>query len=435
MTTIEDRLRAATQAAAQTVAPDSAPPLHLPDRPSRGLPARWLGRRRWAGWLAPLAAAAAVTGVVAGSLAVSGVFHSRPARRVYVNPQQVPPFYVALMVTGGGNCCQPGQPGEPATRALVRATATGTVLATITPPRPYGTFVGVTGAGDGRTFVLGAQREERIRPSPRDGYPAATKFFLLRINPASASAGGRATLAPLPIAEQPADGEIWSFALSPQGTSLAVLNTGGVQVFNLATGAGRTWRDYLPGTQSWHGQRKFWHAQLGYSALGAGATNAMLSWAGTHALAFIYYGRPGEAGIRLLDTRARGRDLLSDSRLVVPQPSNVGGPGSYWRQVLPTMQGDGVFAVIELGNRGLSQELVEFSSRTGQILRVLNHIPIHGNYEQVLWTSLSGRSLVVSGTRPVRKSPGAGYLPGPGVLTGGHLKPIPWPGQNFAAAW
>jgi hypothetical protein len=433
VTTIEDRLRAATRAAAQTVAPDSAPPLHLPGHPSRRPAGRWRPGRRWSGWLAPLAAAAAVTAVVAGSLAISGVFRGHPATRTQLGPEQVPPYYVALTFTGSGVCCKPGAPFEPRTRAVVRATATGTVLATITPPRPYGTFIGVTGTGDGRTFVLGAQPEGR--PSPRGGYPAATKFFLLRINPAGASAGGRARLAPLPIAVQPAGGEIWNFALSPQGTSLAVLSTGGVQVFNLATGAGRTWRDYLPGTESWHGQRKFWHAELGYFALGAGATNAMLSWAGSHTLAFIYYGRPGEAGIRLLDTRAPGMDLLADSRLVVPQPGSVGDSGSYWRQVLPVAQGGGVFAVIELDNHGLRQELVEFSSRTGQVLRVLNHIPVHGNYEQVLWESLSGRSLVVSGTRPVRKSPGAGYLPGPGVLTGGHFKPIPWPGQNFAAAW
>ncbi|MGE5131551.1 MAG: hypothetical protein ACM32E_01430, partial [Gemmatimonadota bacterium] len=58
MTTIEDRLRAATRAAAATVAPGSARPLRLPDpAPGRDRP-RWPRGRRWPGWQAPAAAAA-----------------------------------------------------------------------------------------------------------------------------------------------------------------------------------------------------------------------------------------------------------------------------------------------------------------------------------------------------------------------------------------
>lgn len=64
MTTLEDRVRAATQAIAGTVAPDSAPPLRLPAAPG---PRR---ARRWAHSLTPAAAALAVTAVVLGSLAL-----------------------------------------------------------------------------------------------------------------------------------------------------------------------------------------------------------------------------------------------------------------------------------------------------------------------------------------------------------------------------
>jgi hypothetical protein len=308
------------------------------------------------------------------------------------------------------------------------------VLAEVTPPRPYDTFAGVTAAGDGRTFVLAAQREMRARPNFGLGYQPATRFFLLRIDPAAA-AGARARLSPLPIPAEPAGTEIWSFALSPRGTSLAVLAWRGVQVFNLATGAVRTWRDYPAGKRAYVHGRRLWLALSGYFALGSGATNAMLSWAGTHTLAFVFYGRPGQGGIRLLDTRARGTDLLADSRLLVSPPKSIIDPGSYWRQVLPTVTGNGVFAVLELTNGRLSQKLVEFSARTGQVVRVLNHTRIHGNYEQVLWASLSGRSLVVSGTLPAGNSPGAAYLSRPVLLTGGRSRPIPWPGQTFAAAW
>ena len=435
MTTLEDRLRAATQAAAQTVAPDSIPPLRLPDQPSRGPAARWRrkGGRRWAGWLVPLAAAIAVITVILGSLAISGVFYSRPSRggSVSVSPDRVPPYYVALTFTG--ICCPPGGPFKPRTRAAVRATATGAVLATVVPPKPYGTFAGVVASHDDRTFVLAAQREKRpfgnLQAQPQ------IKFFLLRINPAGAPAGGRARLTPLPIPAGPAGAgnEIWNFALSPDATSLATLDTRGIHVFDLATGAERTWDIPVPGSAH--------RGTLGFLALSAGAANSMLAWAGDHTLAFAYYGghRRGGAssgtGVRFLNTRAPGTNPLADSRLVVPQPKNSPDLGGYWRAILPTPDGRRVVAVLERTNGRLSQKLVEFSAGTGQVLRVLNHIPVDGTFEQVLWASPSGRSLLVTGTKPVSESPASRYMTNPGVLTGGHFRPVPWPGQNLGAAW
>ena len=55
----------------------------------------------------------------------------------------VPPYYVAL--TGYAGRRQ---------HAVVRASATGAVLATITAPKPYRTLTWVSGAADDRTFVL-----------------------------------------------------------------------------------------------------------------------------------------------------------------------------------------------------------------------------------------------------------------------------------------
>jgi hypothetical protein len=434
VTTIEDRLRAATRAAAETVAPGSAPPLRLPDHPSRGRAGRWRRGRRWAGWLTPLAAAAAVTGVVAGSLAISGVFrshHSHPAQSFYVNPEQVPPYYVALRITGSLNCCQPGALDEPRTRALVRATATGAVLATVTPPKPYGTFVGVAAAADDRTFVLAAQREVRIGAGGIQ--PPATKFFLLRINPAG-PAGGRASLTPLPIPAEPggADYQLWNFALSPNGRSLALLSEWGIQVFNLATGAGRTWVIPIPG-------KKLHRGLGGYFALGGSATNAMIAWGSSQTLAWVYYGGPPVAGstgagVRFLDTRAPGTNLLTNGRLAVPTPKSIPDPGAYWRQALPIAGGRAVLAVLEVSSRhGIFGNLVEFSARTGRAVRVLNHIRFDGNYEQVLWASPSGHKLVVTGTQ---RGKGQGrYLSGAGVLTGDRFTPIPWANATSAAAW
>ena len=89
---------------------------------------------------------------------------------------------------------------NPRTNAVVRITTTGQALATIAPPRPYGTFVGVTAAADDRTFVLAAQKA-RIDRAGHLG--PATRFFLLRLGPAAA-VPERSGLTPLPIPAIPA---------------------------------------------------------------------------------------------------------------------------------------------------------------------------------------------------------------------------------------
>lgn len=99
-----------------------------------------------------------------------------------------PEFYVALELIGDGQCCRPGLPSAPLTEAVVRVTATGTALATIPPPRPYGTFIGVTAAADNRTFVLAAQKLARL---PLTGFPATGSISCALTRPAVNSPGGR----------------------------------------------------------------------------------------------------------------------------------------------------------------------------------------------------------------------------------------------------
>ena len=204
------------------------------------------------------------------------------AARQQTAGEAVPEFYVALEFTGDGRCCRPGLPSAPLTEAVVRVTATGTALATISAPRPYGTFTGVTAAADNRTFVLAAQKLARL---PLTTWPA-TRFFLLRIDPASRTPDGRARLTPLPIPEQPPGRAVTGLALSPDAARLAATvgpfpEAAGLHVFILATGAGRRWDGPRVGP-----------------AFGPGAVHGCLSWAADgHTLALITSGaRAGPRG-------------------------------------------------------------------------------------------------------------------------------------------
>ena len=69
MNDIEDRFEAAARALDQKFPDSSVPPLRLPARPQGS---STTGRTLARGWLIPLAAAAAVVAVIAGSLALAG---------------------------------------------------------------------------------------------------------------------------------------------------------------------------------------------------------------------------------------------------------------------------------------------------------------------------------------------------------------------------
>src|SRR5436190_4663902 len=192
-------------------------------RRAPGLVRRGAVPRRWPGWLAPVAAAAAVAGVIIASLAISGVILRHHAGTSPAGPSgvfaKVPRYFVAV----------PAIPG----RAVVGATATGAVLGTVAPPKPYTMFTSVAAAGDGRTFVFAAA------PGPDRG---PVRFYRLALD----RSGHPGHLAPLPIPPEAA--ALPGLALSPDGSKLAVSlppvhgQVGSkIQVFSLATGARREW--------------------------------------------------------------------------------------------------------------------------------------------------------------------------------------------------
>ena len=138
------------------------------------------------------------------------------------------------------------EPASPQTKAVVRVTATGQALATVMPPPPYGTFVGVSAAADDRTFVLAAQKLTHFKPPVLAAPLPATKYFLLRFDPGHGHPGERATLTPLPIPVTPAGAWVSDFALSPDGSRLAMVSGRGdrlkLSVYNLGAGTARTYR-------------------------------------------------------------------------------------------------------------------------------------------------------------------------------------------------
>ena len=83
----------------------------------------------------------------------------------------------------------------------------------------------------------------------------------------------------------------------------------------------------------------------------------------------------------------------------------------------------------------MTQKLVTFSASTGELLRTLNHIPVHGGYQQVLWASSSAQLLIVSGTQPGPAVGSFNLRHSAGILSGGRFTPLPWSNRTFAAAW
>jgi hypothetical protein len=124
----------------------------------------------------------------------------------------VPPYYAALTAT-------PLPSGQIIDRLglTVRSTVTSKVLATVTPPHPYGQFMLVDGTAGDRTFIVGAQVWP---PHPRGSAsvtPEPVRLFLLHFDLAT----DKATLSVLPL-PQFSGLNLETASISPDGTRVAV---------------------------------------------------------------------------------------------------------------------------------------------------------------------------------------------------------------------
>jgi hypothetical protein len=416
MTPLQDKLRDALRETADEI-PAQAPPLDLSPQQRASRDGQ---NARWRAWATPLAAAALVLAAVGASLAVAGnLTHQPAATRPQAGPGGVPAYYVALITAKPQSdvANDLGSTSLTYSAAELRSTQTGAVLARITPPGPYASFTGVTGAADDRTFVLSAQGPEHF---PMPPFPAQ-RFFLLRIDPA-AQAGSRMTLTALPARYVPAGYGIRDMALSPDGTRLAaqigdsVGYAAELDVFDLATGTERAWSTRTCAGCQPNGGGNLW----------MGANPDALSWtADSRHVAFTWNNT-----VRVLDTRAAGSDLLTDSKTVATWTGGVRGPNQ-WRGAIITPDGRTVLGIEQLGMnlKGPNREhLVSWSAATGQQIAVLNNLNARklGDYEQILYTSADGRILVLTYQRPGAKA---------AIVYDGRSTPIPWSPHIGVAAW
>lgn len=437
MNTIEDRIRTAARAAADTVPPDSVPPLRLPAERSRrrsrssGL---WWTHSSWARRLAPVAAAVAVVAVVVAVMIVSKTTHETaggagggtsgpgkvlagPPISSYVVSGQVPPYYVAIISRDNNPAASPSY-------AVVAATASGKTLATIQPSVAHGTIVAVTAAADDRTFVLD---EERFTTSATDQDYGARTFYKFRLT----SSGRPGPLTRLAMSV-PSGQQVNGLALSPDGSKLAMAlqpETNKqpyltlLKVYTLATGAVRTW--------------------TGNGSIGSGPDDARsLSWTSDgRTLAFDWNGSgtgqqlPG-AGVWLLHLGAPGSNLLAASRRAFPSgdPARTSGASASTPSYPPACQEDLIitpdgskvvcgaiqFRILAGGVLNDVTEFREFSTATGEVTDILGYWRFHNvipNVVGVLWSNSSGSVLI-------------GVIPGGGngrigVISGNSFTPLP----------
>ena len=389
MSKIENHLRDALREVADDIPATAVPPLQLPGGlPRHGDAGRAPGHRRIlsARWLAPVGAAAAVLAIAAGVTAVAGLTRgdsgTQPAASAAV--RAVPPYYLALTGTRS--------PGQDHRHLGIFATATGALIASAAVPRPYSTFAGVSAAVQDRTFAVAAEAFAGRRLS-------AVKFFLVRFNPVSRAI----RLVALAMPPMPAAAVLDGMALSSHASKLAAAFelsgaatrlTEEVRVLDLSTGATRTWTS----SQGTVASGRYDLRSLSWADNGV---ILALNWSGcrrSDRAAAV----PAISGVRLLNTRKPGSDLVAASRLAV-RLDKVGGHPGLPRLVSGSglLTPDGTKVVAAAPNPpGTAGGFAEFSVATGRLLGRLggSSLPPEalGVPTGVLWASTSGRTLLVS---------------------------------------
>ncbi|MGH3245260.1 MAG: hypothetical protein ACRDOI_03490 [Trebonia sp.] len=225
---VEDRVRTAAEATAASVR--QIPPLTLPETSAVSAE-----RHKHRGWLIPLSAAAAVAALALSLVTLRHAEAPRPAPpkadTVAPSVAGIPRYYA---IANEGPVSHIGQ--KAAITVTVGDVYTGKTVATAALPAVGVTVgvnsaIGVSAAGDDRTFVVG-----------RENLYSGTTYFLVHFTPGAKQV---ATVEKLPIPEENL-GVLVGFAVSPNGKELAVLSVRGngttLRVYSVKSGATlRTW--------------------------------------------------------------------------------------------------------------------------------------------------------------------------------------------------
>ncbi len=390
--------------------------------------------------IARVTAATAVTALVT-SMAIGAAPNAGAADRGAADrgvPRRaapaVPTYYMAL--PGGDNFAN--APGAPT--AVVGNTLTGKRLLTV---RPSGKdkFVTVSAAADDRTFVLGAA--PNLSPP---AIPTATDWYLVHL---TTQPRLHATIRKLHTPALAKNDLADATALSPDGTQVAVVGLNDafpkppvewLRVYSARTGALlRTWTGPL--NVNWDG-----YTTLAWTAHG-------------HQLAIGYTfstTRPGSKriwdhlGVRAIDVRRPGHDLIADSNLVWQRLTRGEGFSSPValncaldiRVVVSadgavTCAASGLLRVYNPNPLGAacpkvppwqSLGFLSFSAATGKqstLFQVDTNCVASG--DDVLWTSASGDAVIgyyMLGEIPV---PGDHPVVRFGVFGAGKYTPLPVP--------
>ncbi|HEY0932811.1 MAG TPA: hypothetical protein VGD91_03625 [Trebonia sp.] len=402
--TAEDRVTAAAKATAASVR--QIRPLELPEASPVSVPRRRhrAGRgSRVSGtrakfketWVIPLGSAAVVAALALTLVTVRHAEAPRPApaQTGAAVPAVVAgiPRYYAVAAQGKAN-----HNGLSALTVTVGDAYTGKALTAVTLPpvgaTPGTSAVGVSAAGDDRTFVAGRRSDA-----------GGITYFLVHITPGAKKA---ATVRQLPI-PQLAVGVPGGFAVSPNGKELAALSVRGngttLRIYSVQSGA--TLRTWVAG--SWRSTYSLYQEGVNVSWT---ADNRQVAFSNVVVVTAGENSAPSSLQERVVGATVPSGNLATASKIV------LAAPGSCMSLLLTPDGGTVVCGTVANYPSASSSAgcgtnppvFIAYSAATGKRLRVLYQYPgtCYSTRNIVLWADDSARHVLGENLVTVRENPG-----------------------------
>lgn len=363
MRAVEEQLRHAFGAAADTITAQDLPGLPAPAgraRVSRRLRA-WAPRLRTRA-LVPVAAAAGVAViVVAATLVVPRLLPGPVAGRGRSGLAGAPKFFAGVAEKSLGQ-------NPPATVVNIYRSATGRVVASIRPPKPYRDFVAVSRLGGDGTYVTAV--------ITAFSHTACTSHLYRFSIDAQGHPSG---LTPLSV-PQVTTGQVAELVSSADGKALAYTVSGcatgqAVGMINLATRQTTTW------TVPEHGLRP-----VSFGSLSLTEDGSRLGFEVGNAAGF------GPTNAYVLPADSPSGPLMRHATRVLHVPTGV-------FRVALSNNGSQAYVETQSAPRGGAVILSQYSTTTGQRVRVLGHLNPGGRFpgELSVTVDAAGKHLLAYG--------------------------------------